>query len=94
MHVPLVIVVTVVWCHQSVSMVVVQVVWAVKGIGALICNFFKVSITLARNPVRLEEGDSAFAVTGEGLVSFNCHPPLRKLCYKTECGFICHLDPK
>lgn len=67
----------------------VRVVRAVKGVGALICDFFGVSVTLeTRELVRLDDDKRAFAMAGEGLATLERRPALRKACCKAAWGFI------
>lgn len=54
---------------------------AVKGVGALICDFFGVSVTLdVRDPERLDDDSNALVVEGEGLVTLDRRPVFKKLC--------------
>jgi len=67
----------------------VRVVRAVRGVGALICDFFGVSVTLeTRELERLDDDSKAFAVAGEGLVTLPRRPALRKACCRAPWGFI------
>jgi len=69
---------------------VVRELRAVNGVGALICDFFGVSVTLLDReiPERLDDDSIAFAVAGDGVVTLLRRPALRKLCCKAAWGFI------
>ena len=66
---------------------VVLEVRAVRGVGALICDFFGVSIIcLLRLVERLDEDSNIFP--GEGLTTLGRLPPATKGCRMAACGLI------
>ena len=71
---------------EGTAFVVVRDVRAVRGVGALICDFFGVSVTCL---VRLEKlVDDSNALAGEGLMTLVRRPPVTKGCLMAACGFI------
>jgi len=60
---------------EGTPFVVVREVLAVNGVGALICDFLGVSVTLV-----LDEESKVLALAGEGVVILLRRPARRKLC--------------
>ena len=62
---------------------------AVSGVGALISDFFGVSVTLVLRLPRFDEADcnSALAVLGVGLVTLDRRPAVMYGCRSAACGF-------
>jgi hypothetical protein len=65
---------------------VVRDVRAVRGVGALIWDFFGVSVTCFVRLDKLADDKSAFA--GEGLMTLARRPPATKGCRMAACGLI------
>jgi len=63
---------------EGTTFVVVRDVRAVRGVGALICDFFGVSVTCLALLVRLEDDISVFA--GDGLMTLARRLPVMKGC--------------
>jgi hypothetical protein len=63
---------------EGTTFVVVRDVRAVRGLSALICDFFDVSVTCLALLVRLEDDISVFA--GEGLMTLARRLPVMKGC--------------
>ena len=70
---------------EGTAFVVVRDVRAVRGVGALICDFFGVSVAC----FRLEKlADDSSALAGEGLTTLVRRPPVTKECRIAACGLI------
>lgn len=72
---------------DGAAFVITREVRAVRGVGALICDFFGVSVTcLARLLERLEDDNNAFA--GEAPMVLVRRPPVTNGCRMAACGLI------
>jgi hypothetical protein len=74
---------------EGTVFVVVREERAVSGVGALICDFFGVSVNgLLLLPLPVEDDNNDFAIPDGGLDGFDRRPAVINGCRMAACGFI------